>query len=248
MQLLIPMAGVGKRFSDAGYAVPKPLLPVAGEPMFVQATRSFPDPSKIIFVVNPELESKHAITKRVHSKFPSAIVLVEPAGHRQGQATTCAFAQGELDLGEGLAIGPCDSGMEYSVKDFRKACSSFDALIFTYRSPHVADNPKMYGYVKTAPDGKATAVSCKVPISDNPGGDPVVIGAFWFCKASDFLASVSDLVAANDRTNNEFYVDVAMNYAIRRGLKVGAFDITPVPWGIPAEYEAAKSRAITLRP
>jgi CTP:phosphocholine cytidylyltransferase-like protein len=34
---MVPMAGLGSRFADAGYAQPKPLIPVSGAPMVVQA-------------------------------------------------------------------------------------------------------------------------------------------------------------------------------------------------------------------
>ena len=33
MKILIPMAGAGKRFFDAGYVFPKPLIEVNGKPM-----------------------------------------------------------------------------------------------------------------------------------------------------------------------------------------------------------------------
>ena len=39
---LIPAAGAGARFVEAGYATPKPLLPVDGEPMIVRAARALP--------------------------------------------------------------------------------------------------------------------------------------------------------------------------------------------------------------
>ena len=34
--VIIPMAGAGKRFTDVGYTIPKPFIPVKGKPM-VQA-------------------------------------------------------------------------------------------------------------------------------------------------------------------------------------------------------------------
>ena len=33
MQIIVPMAGRGSRFSSAGFTVPKPLIPVGGKPM-----------------------------------------------------------------------------------------------------------------------------------------------------------------------------------------------------------------------
>ena len=33
LNIVLPMAGRGTRFSDAGYTVPKPLIPIHGVPM-----------------------------------------------------------------------------------------------------------------------------------------------------------------------------------------------------------------------
>ena len=33
LNIVIPMAGAGSRFADAGYEEPKPLIPVHGRPM-----------------------------------------------------------------------------------------------------------------------------------------------------------------------------------------------------------------------
>jgi NDP-sugar pyrophosphorylase family protein len=51
---LIPMAGRGSRFAQAGYVTPKPLLPVSGLPMVVQAARSLPTTENYQFVVLSE--------------------------------------------------------------------------------------------------------------------------------------------------------------------------------------------------
>ena len=33
MQIVVPMAGRGSRFANAGFTMPKPLIPVGGKPM-----------------------------------------------------------------------------------------------------------------------------------------------------------------------------------------------------------------------
>ena len=42
LQIVIPMAGRGSRFANAGYTTPKPLIPVGGRPMVWDA---WPEPS-----------------------------------------------------------------------------------------------------------------------------------------------------------------------------------------------------------
>ena len=51
MQLVVPMAGAGRRFSDAGYALPKPLIPVSGVPMVARQTENVTDQAAEHYVV-----------------------------------------------------------------------------------------------------------------------------------------------------------------------------------------------------
>ena len=52
MIALIPMAGAGSRFVEAGYDIPKPLLTIMGTPMVVKAALALPSSDKYIFVLN----------------------------------------------------------------------------------------------------------------------------------------------------------------------------------------------------
>ena len=52
---IMPMAGLGKRFSDLKYKQPKPFIDINGIPMFIAASRSMPDSSMNIFICNKEI-------------------------------------------------------------------------------------------------------------------------------------------------------------------------------------------------
>ena len=52
MQLIIPMSGLGNRFADAGYVVPKPLVEVDGLPMIKHVVDLFPGAKDVIFICN----------------------------------------------------------------------------------------------------------------------------------------------------------------------------------------------------
>ena len=40
LKLIMPMAGMGTRFVQQGYSLPKPIIDVAGKPMFVRSVES----------------------------------------------------------------------------------------------------------------------------------------------------------------------------------------------------------------
>ncbi|MFH1401335.1 MAG: NTP transferase domain-containing protein, partial [Nanoarchaeota archaeon] len=67
---LITMAGRGKRFSDAGYMLPKPLIDVHGKPMVHRVIDSLPPSDKWIFVVRDEHVKEHSIDKVIKERIP----------------------------------------------------------------------------------------------------------------------------------------------------------------------------------
>ena len=50
IHLIIPMSGIGKRFMDAGYLEPKPLIIVDGKPIIEHVIGLFPKINKILFI------------------------------------------------------------------------------------------------------------------------------------------------------------------------------------------------------
>jgi len=230
------MAGVGQRFVDAGYSKPKPLLNVAGKPMIVRAAESLPAADEWIFVCRDFHIKDNQIDRELTEIFPNAQVL--SVDHlTEGQACTCLLAKDYLNREDSLTIGACDNAMTYNseIFDLMMLDKQVDAMIWTFRNnPAVLQNPKMYGWVSVNENNFVQSVSCKVPISETPMNDHAVIGSFTFKKATDFVECTQAMIDENLRINNEFYVDVVMDVAVRRGLKVKVFEVDKyVCWGTP---------------
>jgi len=240
---LIPMAGAGQRFVDAGFTVPKPLLDVGGSPMIVRAAGSLPKPDHWLFVCRSEHVAESRIDQTLKKLFePCTIVTVDHL--TQGQACTCLLARDALRPDDLLTIGACDNAMTWQPERYDQGflATNADFAVWTFRdNPAVLQDPRMYGWVRANADGTIAGISVKVPISENPMKDHAVIGAFTFRRASDFLASCDDMIAADSRIRNEFYVDQAINFALRRGLKGRVIEVDRyICWGTPqdlATYE-----------
>jgi dTDP-glucose pyrophosphorylase len=234
---LIPMAGAGQRFLDAGYSTPKPLIPVSGKPMVIAATECLPPADQHIFVCRDFHVREAQMDELLKKYFPGAeVIAIESL--TEGQASTCLLARELLSRENTLTIGACDNGMIYDRERFDKLLNEVDTdvIIWTFRNnPAVLFNPSMYGWVKTAGD-VAIKVSVKIPISQEPMKDHAVIGAFTFARAGDFMDCVDQMIADNRRVNNEFYMDMAMNVAIEKGLKVKVFEVDSyICWGTPLD-------------
>lgn len=226
-QVMILMAGAGKRFQDEGYEAPKPFISVDGIPMIKLSTHSLPRGRRYVFVARKEV-TEHPRSLNIQAMFPNAVVLVLEKMTR-GQAETALKAMGEISGEEPLLIGACDHLVFWNSEKFTKMTapdSGIDALIFTFRNhPVVRRRPEIWGWVETGERDLALKVSVKIPFSGDPSGHHAIVGAFWFRKAGIFSKYAQAMIDQNDRINNEFYIDQCMNHLIRAGLKVCVFEL-----------------------
>ena len=241
MNILIPMAGAGKRFVEAGCNLPKPLINVGNIPMVLRATKNLPFGEKYIFITRNEFITSFRLDQELRKHF-SNVEIITVNQITQGQASSALLAKHLINNETPLLIGACDNGMIFDIDKFTNLTSpnsSIDALIFTFRkNPTVRRNPQMYGWVLTEEDKRALQVSVKIPISDNVINDHAVVGTFWFKKGKYFVECAEEMISANDRINNEFYIDNCMNYLIKRKLKVYVFEIDKyICWGTPNDLK-----------
>jgi dTDP-glucose pyrophosphorylase len=240
---LIPMAGSGRRFLDAGYRTPKPLLPIppSNEPMAVRAARCLPPAEQWIFVCRAHHIQDHQIDRMLRSRFPDASI-IRVDHQTEGQACTAMLAVPLMDDEDFLTIGACDNGMRYDSKAWTALCRDpgIDAVIWTFRNnPAVLQNPAMYGWVQVERGGnRVIRVSVKIPLSGSPMNDHAVIGCFSFRRVAVFRHAVESMMKAGRRIRNEFYIDEAMNMAIELGYRVSVFEVDSyVCWGTPGDFE-----------
>ncbi|MBY0353698.1 NTP transferase domain-containing protein [Candidatus Babeliales bacterium] len=234
--MLIPLAGRGQRFVQDGYADPKPLIPVSGKPMIVQAAASLPATTEQIFVCLNEHCQRYPLEHAIKETYPHAEI--KKLDHvTEGQACTCEFGLQNIDPEKSLVIGACDNGMLWNQQKYQDLVDdkSVDVIAWSFRNhPSSNKNPQMYGWLAVDHNNVVTNVSVKVPLSANPSHDHAIVGTFTFKKAAYFLQAAQNLRAKNIRVNNEFYVDSCINQALAMGLTVKVFEVDHyVCWGTP---------------
>lgn len=234
--VLMPMAGLGSRFQTDGYADPKPLIPVSGRPMAVQALEDLPKAEHEIFVLRHDLRGLPELKTvlRAASHDPHIVVLDHMT---DGQASTCLEGLADASPDEPVTIGACDNGMAYDADRFAGllADPDVDVIVWGARGyPGSARRPQMYGWIDWDPATLAIRqISVKQPLS-NPKTDPIVVGAFTFKRAGDFVRSVERMKSRHGVVNGEYYVDTCINDALALGLKCRVFLIDYyLCWGTP---------------
>jgi hypothetical protein len=222
MNVLIPMAGNGSRFAQAGYTFPKPLIEVHGKPMIQVVVENLAVDANFIFVVQKSHRKKYNLDSMLSLICPGCKI-VEVDGVTEGAACTVLLAKEFIDNDESLVIANSDQFIEWNSLEFfyKMNEQNLDAGIVSFRATH----PK-WSYAKVDENGFVTEVAEKNPISDI-----ATVGVYYWKHGKDFVKCAESMILKDIRVNNEFYVCPVFNEALLAGLKVKTFDISNM-WGI----------------
>lgn len=237
--VVVPMAGLGERFRREGYSETKPLIPVSGLPMVLQAARDLPAVEHHVFVLREDMPGVEDVSNSLSKAFTGAI-LPRVANITEGQACTALLG---LDAMESLfgdsgpiTFGACDNGAIYEENKLARllADESIDVIVWGVRGyANACRQPEMFGWMDVGPGDVIRRISVKTPLL-NPAHDPIVIGTFTFRSGADMRRSVERLIERDGRVNGEFYLDSAINDAVELGLRCVLFEVDSyLSWGTP---------------
>jgi len=230
MNVLIPMAGLGKRFQMKGFSLPKPLIDINGIPMIVKVLDSLElSQAQFLFVIAKNEYSEHI--KSLISSSVKKSKFIEIDYVTEGPACSCLLFREEIDNDEELVIANCDQIMEWDSENFLMNVRRFDGAVVTYYN----DTDKN-SYARIDKRGRVLEIREKEVISNVS-----LNGVHYWKKGKYFVASTEDMITADDRApNGEFYVGPTYNYIINKGLTVGIYHIPNQQHhavGVPVDLE-----------
>ena len=207
MFIIIPAAGNGQRFVNAGYTVPKPFIPVLGKPMISHVIEMFIEPGVEIGVLVRQDALDYAEQLRVYGAYTRVVPRLT-----EGTACTVLEAYDWIDNDRELIIANSDQVVDTGIQQmiWKARHSDYDGLILCFKS----SDPK-WSYVELKNDLVQKVVEKEV-ISDI-----ATVGIYYFKHGSDFVKAAEQMILANDRVKNEFYTAPTYNYMIRAGKKIG---------------------------
>ena len=222
MNVLIPMAGAGSRFQQAGYTFPKPLIDVRGKPMIQVVAENLNIDATFVYVVQKEHRQKYNLDTLLNLITPNCKI-VEVDGLTEGAACTTLLAKEFINNDEPLLMANSDQFVEWDSNEFmyKMIEQDLDGGIVTFKATH----PK-WSFVKIDESGYVTEVAEKNPISDI-----ATVGIYYWKKGSDYVKFAEQMIEKNIRVNNEFYVCPVFNEAIQAEKFIKTFDV-PAMWGL----------------
>jgi HAD superfamily hydrolase (TIGR01509 family) len=222
LNVLIPMAGAGSRFEQAGYTFPKPLIEVKGKPMIQVVIENLNIDANYIYLVQKSHREKYNLDTLLNLITPGCKI-IEVNGITEGSAITTLLAKELINNDNPLLIANSDQFIEWDSNEFmyKMQETGADGGILTFTATH----PK-WSFVKTNEHGYVTEVAEKNPISDI-----ATVGIYYWAKGSDYVASAIQMISKNIRTNNEFYICPTFNEAIANKKNIRTFHINKM-WGL----------------
>ncbi len=232
----MPMAGLGKRFVNSSYNLPKPLIKINNKPMFLQAYKSMPKSSSNIFICNKTLVDKFKIKKIFFKELKNKFKLIKVNKITNGQASSCMKAEKYLNNRDMIFVHSCDSLIKYDKLKLVKAMNDADALILTTKpNKNHLSKIKSYGWVSIR-NKRIINISCKKKASNFPTKDKIIIGSFAFKSKKIFLSMIKNLFKSKKKINNEYYIDMAFSHALKSKVKIKNFTVKSyISWGTPKE-------------
>ena len=221
INIVIPMAGLGSRFSAAGFEKPKPFIDVSGKAMIVRVLENlaYQNARYILIARKEHIQRESELVNEIKKSYNVDIITIDEV--TEGTACTVLAAKDFINNDDPLVIANSDQIVDINFHDFvdDSLNRNLDGSILTFIDEK--KNPK-WSFAKINKNQMVTKVKEKQPISKY-----ATVGIYMFNKGRYFIDGVADMITSNDRVNGEFYTCPVYNYLISDGLQIGIYDIDP---------------------
>ena len=214
MNIIVPLAGEGKRFIEAGFPE-KPFVDINGEPLIRRVIESLPSGwqgCKFYFVTRKEYFDR--IDKLTENMGLSRTVL-SLENTTEGAACTALQVKKHLsipELSEPLLIVNGDQIVKFSLLNFNTIANlllsngnEVAGLIPVFK----AAGPK-WSYVKLDSYNRVTYVAEKKPVSIW-----ATCGIYFWSKGEAFFDCAENMIENERRVNNEYYIAPVYNEILK---------------------------------
>ena len=246
INIVIPMAGLGTRFANEGFSLPKPLIETNGKMLIEHSISTLGIEGNYIFITRKYKNKSDnlLLSKRLKEIQPNCteVILDKPT---RGAAETVLLAKEYINSNP-LIITNCDQITDWDADKFKEFISNpiIDGAVVTYPS----NNPKN-SFAVVEEDNVIKLVE-KDPISNS-----ALIGVHYWKNGKSFIKSAEKLVKDFDEEGRpECYISETYNYLIYEGFSIKNYPITAneyIPLGTPYDlkiYEGKVKEFHTEKP
>lgn len=215
MNIFVGLCGLGSRFKNAGYNIPKYLVIYHGAPMIYHSVETIGIEGRIHFIVKKEHLQQFDFLEKLLLGLGDEIIAVD--GATQGAAESLLLAKPYVtDLDAPMLSVNCDQYMDWKPYLFQDELqrNSETSYVVTYNET----SPKC-SYIREE-NGSVVEVREKKVISHD-----ATIGYYHWAHTRDFFHDAEQMILDDHKENGEYYMAPVYNYTIARGLAVKKFSL-----------------------
>jgi NDP-sugar pyrophosphorylase family protein len=219
INIVVPMAGLGSRFTGTEYGIPKPLIQVRpGKRMidYVVDYLTLPEPHRFIFVCLGDHDRAYNLKNFFRGKTSGHEVIITEK-LTAGPAASALLADRFIENDEELLVAYCDMFLTINMVRFlewTRRCGA-DGAVIAYPSTNPMDS-----YATIDAKGRVVQTAEKILISDT-----ATAGLYYFRRGRDFVSAARTMIANSRDQSVELFVNPCFNELIRRGKTVLAYSI-----------------------
>lgn len=219
MNILIPLGGIGKRFSEFGYNKPKPLIKVLGKEIIFWLLESLKtNESDQILIAYNEVLDYFNFSDIVVSKYPN--IKTQSIPSTRGASETILLAIDNFGIEGNLTILDGDTWYDENILEKIRDCNCNAVTYFDSQEPK-----PIYSYIQIQ-NGLITNIKEKIKISDNANS-----GCYVFSDVSKLKETILEIGFDNHK---ELYTSQVIERMISKGdefraIKVNDFHVLGTP-------------------
>lgn len=228
MKVVIPMAGLGSRFSKT-HEEPKPLIKIHNKSLIRHSVESLDIDCGYIFITREydDFSYNEKLSKEL-AQLGVDFNEVRIKSLTSGAAETSLYAEDYIDPEEELVITNCDQFLLWDSGDFLNFCRSdvSEGCVLSYNS----SDPKN-SFIQLNNE-KVVSLVEKNPISNH-----ALVGVHYWSKSKYFFDSAKKLIKKRNN-KKESYISETYNFMISDGKSVGYYKINSnnyIPLGTPSD-------------
>ena len=209
MNVLLPMAGFGTRLRPLTWSKPKPLVPVAGQPVLGHVLDMFdgvPDVEEVVFIVGYLGDQVQAYVQRAYPRLSARYV---EQREMLGQSHALWLAR-EYLRGPVMVLF-VDTLIE---TDLRRAIGSRESAVAWVKA---VEDPRRFGVAEVGEGGWVRRLVEKPADRHN---NLAVVGCYFLPEGEALTQAIDEQMKRNVQLNGEFFLVDALNLMLERGLKM----------------------------
>lgn len=240
MNIIIPMSGIGKRFIDAGYKDPKPLIRVEGKTIIQHVVERFSPKDNFFFICNEEHIRTTEMRSVLEKIAPHGKIITIPP-HKLGPVYAVLQIENEIPHNEAVVINYCDFSWRWDYAKFLSDVkdSGCDGCVIAYKGfhPHLL-HKNLYASMRDDGMKHMLEIREKYSFTENNQDCYQSSGTYYFKSGDTLIKYFRDLMESKLSLNGEYYVSMVYQGLVRDNLRVDIFEIPfMLQWGTPEDLQ-----------